>query len=188
MEFLEASRAGRDTLLVVAAARGFPLGEHRRVGPCDDALYGELVRAPLAMRFPSGLGVAARSQAMVEPADLWATILDWFEVGDAPTTLTGRSLLPVVRGDLDALRDRLCIMGHEADRAGLTPFWYLRKTEALELFVYPDDFWQVNNVSDRCLEVAGMMEAMISQYCQAIQSSQSPYSSPLPERLLVGAD
>jgi len=185
---LEASRAGRETLLVLVGARGFPLGEHRRVGACDNALYGELVRAPLVMGFPGRLGAAARSQALVEPADLWATILDWFEVADAPASLTGRSLLPVVRGDLEALRDRLCIMGHDASRAGLTPFWYLRKTDALELFVHPDDFWQVNNVSDRCPEVAGMMEAMISQYFQAVQSNQSPYSSPLPETLRVEAD
>ena len=187
-ESLEAGPAGRDTLLVLLGARGFPLGEHRRVGPCDAALYGELVRVPLLMRFPGHLGAAARSHALVEPADLWATILDWFGVGGAPASLTGCSLLPVVRGDVEAVRDRLCIMGRDADRAGVAPCWYLRKADALELFVHPDDFWQVNNASDRCPEVAGMMEAMISQYCQALQSSQSPYSTPLPERLRMGAE
>ncbi len=187
-EFLEAPPAGRNTLLVLVGARGFPLGEHRRVGPCDNALYGELVRAPLVVRFPDGVGAAARSQALVEPADLWATFLNWFEVADAPASLTGRSLLPVVRGDRETVRDRLCIVGDGDDRAGLTPFWYLRKAHALELFVHPDDFWQVNDVADRCPEVAGMMEEMVSQYFQAVQSSQSPYSPPLPERLLTEVD
>jgi len=187
-ESLEAGPAGQETLLVLLGARGFPLGEHRRVGPCDAALYGELVRVPLVMRFPGHLGAAARSQAMVEPADLWATILDWFEVADRARSLTGCSLLPVVRGDVEAVRDRLCIMGDDADRAGVTPFWYLRNADALELFVHPDDLWQVNNVSDLCPEVASLMEAMISQYCQAVHSGQSPYPLPLPERLCTGAD
>ena len=62
------------------------MGEHRRLGPCDEALHGEFVHVPLFF-FPDGLAAerpagsmypwsAARSQALVEPADLWATLLD----------------------------------------------------------------------------------------------------------------
>ena len=43
-----------ETLLVVTSPRGYPLGEHRRVGPCDEALYGELLHVPLLVRFPGG--------------------------------------------------------------------------------------------------------------------------------------
>ena len=35
-----------ETLLTVTSARGFPLGEHGRVGPCDGALFGETVQVP----------------------------------------------------------------------------------------------------------------------------------------------
>ena len=31
----------------VTSPRGFPLGEHRRIGECDQALYGELLHVPV---------------------------------------------------------------------------------------------------------------------------------------------
>ena len=37
---------------MLISPRGFPLGEHWRVGPCDDALFGELVHVPWMMQFP----------------------------------------------------------------------------------------------------------------------------------------
>ena len=51
-EFLDGLPTGEETLLTLISARGFPLGEHRRVGPCDDALFGELVHVPWMVRLP----------------------------------------------------------------------------------------------------------------------------------------
>jgi hypothetical protein len=45
-----------ETLLIVTSPRGYPLGEHRRVGAAGDALYAELLQVPLLVRFPGGLG------------------------------------------------------------------------------------------------------------------------------------
>ena len=80
--FLDGLPAAGETLLVLLSARGFPLGEHGRVGPCDAALFSELVHVPWMMRFPDGAGAAARSQALAEPSDLWATLLDWWGLGE----------------------------------------------------------------------------------------------------------
>ena len=55
-DFLQGSPLASDTLFALTSARGFPLGEHGRIGPCDDALYGELVHVPLALRFPDNIG------------------------------------------------------------------------------------------------------------------------------------
>ena len=114
LEFLDSRPAGRlakKTLLTLSSARGFPLGEHRRVGPCDDALFGELVHVPWMMRFPDAAAAAVRSQALVEPADLWATLLDWWGVEAVPPSPTALSVMPIVRGEAETLRDRLCILG-----------------------------------------------------------------------------
>ncbi len=62
------------------SARSFPLGEHGRVGQCDEALYNELVQAPLVLRLPDGSGALGRSQALVQPANLAATLLDLWGV------------------------------------------------------------------------------------------------------------
>ncbi|HEY2146557.1 MAG TPA: sulfatase-like hydrolase/transferase, partial [Pirellulales bacterium] len=76
-EAISESRYAPDTLFVLISARGFPLGEHGRVGPIDDALYGELTQIPWLLRFPDGMGQSDRTQALAQPADLFATIADW---------------------------------------------------------------------------------------------------------------
>ena len=158
-EFLDGLPAAEETLLTLISARGFPLGEHRRVGPCDDALFGELVHVPWMVRLPGtrslpdgsghhetpphcnggALGIAknlseltpaaTRSPALVEPADLWATLLDWWGVDPMPHSPTAASVMPILRGQSAALHDRLCIVGNGPDRALRTPAWYLRARE-----------------------------------------------------------
>ena len=57
---IEEAGLAQNTLLVLLSPRGFPLGEHRRVGGCDDPLYAELTHVPMMLRLPDGLG-ACRS-------------------------------------------------------------------------------------------------------------------------------
>ncbi len=170
LEFLQELKGGDELLLAVTSSRGFPLGEHRHVGPCEEALYGELVHVPLVLRFPEGLGAAARSQALVEPADLWATFLEWWQIGAAPDSTTGSGLTALVRQDIRGMRDRLCIAGRGEERAIRTPAWYYRAASEGELYVKPDDRWEVNNVSNRCLEVVESLQAALAQYEQAVRS------------------
>ena len=188
LELLDSSPAGRETLLVLTSARGYPLGEHRRVGPCDEALYGELVHVPLILRFPEYSQSAGRSQALVEPADLWATLLEGLGVDAAgvPHSPTAESLMPIVRGEADRLRDRVCVAGDGGDRAIRTPAWYLRTAAKSELFCKPDDRWEVNDVSDRCREVVESLREVLSQYGQALESGPVSGLPPLDDVLLSG--
>ncbi|MFH1922902.1 MAG: sulfatase-like hydrolase/transferase [Planctomycetota bacterium] len=125
LEFLSTSSVGRHTLLTLLSPRGFPLGEHRRVGAHDASLYGELVHVPLWMRFPDSLGEAIRSRTLVHPGDLWPTLLDWWGIADPPASPSAASLMPLVREETESLRDRLCLVGDGAERAIRTPAWYL---------------------------------------------------------------
>ena len=105
-----------------------------------------------------------RSQAIVEPTDLWATLLDWWSVEDTPHTPTAASVLPIVRQQSDSIRDRLCIRGKGIDRAIRTPAWYLRTAAEPELYAKPDDRWEVNNVASRCQEVVECLQDAMLQY------------------------
>lgn len=186
MELLEGSPAGRETLLTVTSSRGFPLGEHLRVGPCDDALFGELVHVPWMMRFPYAAGAATRNQALIEPADLWATLLDWWSVEDVPHTPTAASVLPIVRQQADSIRDRLCIRGSGSERAIRTPAWYLREVAEPELFAKPDDRWEVNNVASRCQEVAECLQDAMLQYELTLPTGRVAELPALSDVLLNG--
>ncbi len=183
-EYLLSSPAGKETLLVVLSARGFPLGEHQRIGPVNDALHAELVHVPLLVRFPSGLGAAVRSQALVEPDDLWATLLDWWEIPRRPESPTARSLMPLVREEAEIVRDCLLIAGEIDERAIVTPSWFLRAGETPELFVQPDDRWQVNNVANRCPDIVELLEEALASRERALKSGQLSQVPPLADVLL----
>ncbi|HUT12673.1 MAG TPA: sulfatase-like hydrolase/transferase [Thermoguttaceae bacterium] len=187
-EFCDDDPLGRQTVLALTSSRGFPLGEHRRVGPCDEALYGELVQVPLMLRFPDGLGEAGRSGALVEPADLWATLLECCGVGDLPPSPTAASLMPIVRRQGPRPRDRLCVVGEGTERAIRTPAWHLRAAARPELFVKPDDRWEVNNVADRCRDVLEGLLDELTRYEQAIRSCRVAELPPLSGALLSGLE
>ncbi|MBN2476234.1 MAG: sulfatase-like hydrolase/transferase [Pirellulales bacterium] len=180
------SRFGRETLLALTSARGFPLGEHGRIGLCDEALYGEMTHVPLILQLPDPEVAGGRSQALVEPADLWATLLDCCGVAQRPPSPTGFSLIPVVRQEAAAVRDRLCIVGEGPDRAIRTPAWYLRDAIRPELFVKPDDRWEINDVSDRCREVVEQLQESLRQYEEAVQLGSPVELAPLDEVLQSG--
>jgi hypothetical protein len=197
-DFLDGLPGRNETLLALVSARGFPLGEHGRVGPCDAALYGELVHVPWMMRFPDGAGAAVRSQALAEPADLWASLLDWWNVnalspvapGEGPGRMaissTGASLLPLVRGEPRPARDRLCIAGAEGQRAIRTPAWYLRMADAPELFAKPDDRREVNNVASRCQDAVERLLEALARCESALAAGRISDLPPLDDLLVNG--
>jgi arylsulfatase A-like enzyme len=163
-----------NTLLTWLSARGFPLGEHRRVGPCDHALYNELVQIPWSMRFPDGLAQMARSQALVQPADLPGSLLDWLGI---PRSALGSgqatSLLAIVRGEVDSIRDHQCMLApHE--RAIRTPAWLLRQpaSSAPELYSKPSDRWEVNEVANLCPDIVAGLQAALAETEQPGQAGQ----------------
>lgn len=180
LEWFDAQPASRQTLLTMIGVRGYPLGEHRRVGmadlPADQAsLHEELIHLPLLIRLPDGAGAMDRSQALVQTADLMATLIDWFQLPAG----SGHSLLPLAHGEHMGARDRV-ILHNAAERAVRTPAWHLIIPPApapRRLYVKPDDRWELNEVADRCHEVADLLAA----------ACDSPHS-PLPDVLARGLE
>jgi arylsulfatase A-like enzyme len=213
IDFLDTLPVAQESLMTLTSSRGFPLGEHLRVGACDDALYGELVQVPWMMRFPEEVETTMRSSALIEPSDLWATLLDWWDVEPPPFSPTAVSLLPVVREHATIARDRLCVLGSHSDRAIRTPAWYLRECEPTtdlpdasndasdegdadvalnagspELFAKPDDRWEVNNVATRCHAVVDDLRTVLAEYEQALPKDRVDSLPPLNEVLRHGME
>jgi arylsulfatase A-like enzyme len=188
--FLESPRS-RDTLLLFMSPRGYPLGEHRHVGSVDHAVYGELLRTPLLMRFPNARGAACRSQAIVQPPDFFASLMEWLG-GPITPRAWGRSLLPLAEGD-EWPRDRALAV-HGAERAIRTPAWFLRRAApesesepaAIELYVKPDDQWEVNEVSDRLPHVVEELLSVLQNLEQGIRAGDETTLMPLSDVLREG--
>jgi arylsulfatase A-like enzyme len=185
LDFFYGLPISSETLLSLTSARGFPLGEHLRVGPCDGALFGEALHVPWMVQLPDGAGAAMRSPALLEPSDLWATLLDWWAVA-RPQSPTADSVLPLIRQEAFSLRDRLCMAGRNGQRAIRTPAWHLRANLDPELFAKPDDRWEINNVASRCQDVVENLFDALTEYELALPAGRIAELPPLGDVLLKG--
>lgn len=154
--FLDALARGNlsdRTALFLGGARGLSLGEHRRVGtggPGD--LYFEETHVPLLYRPAGGPSEAIRSFGLCGPTDLFRSLLRL--AGGAPKEKT---LLDLASEEVDSIRTELCVTQADASspRQGvITDEWFLlrdrgRTPPRRELFLVPDDRWNVNQVADR---------------------------------------
>jgi arylsulfatase A-like enzyme len=155
-------RAGRanDTLLVVAADHGFPLGEHGVLGPDGAPPHEELFHVPLLLRLPRAERAGTRLSALTQPADLGPTIADALGV-----PVPGTSLLPLVRGEREAMREYVVSSAAGSWRLRTSEWALVRSGEGeagrAQLFVKPDDRWEVNDVAQHHLEWVAYLEGVL---------------------------
>lgn len=146
------------TLLMLCGVRGYPLGEHRRVGPIDGSLYGESLHVPWIVRLPGMFGAMERSARLVGPGDFGASLTRLLERGGLPSAT---SALEVLLGANIPQQQRLVYQSSSGESALRTPEWFLRTVPSreaaddvrTELYAKPDDRWEVNDVRDRCVDV-----------------------------------
>jgi arylsulfatase A-like enzyme len=173
-EELQDWRLSRETLLIVTSDQGQALGEHGVFGMYRPWLHDELIHLPLLMRLPEGAGAGRRVAALTQSVDLYATLLDAFGIAAPPNH--GYSLLPLARSETNAVRSYICC----AMRQGACEEWAIRTNEwafilpiaipaadpfrGPQLFVKPDDRWEVNNVLQHNLELGDRLEATLRNY------------------------
>jgi arylsulfatase A-like enzyme len=139
LTFFHKEKLDQNTVLLFTSVRGFSLGEHDYIGSCGE-LYSENVHLPLFIRFPDGSFAGFRSQTLLQPADVWEIVRKG-EIPEEPATV------------------------HSALRIGqeviVTPDWFVyQKPAGIELYVKPDDRWEVNDVADRCPHI---LEQIVSE-------------------------
>jgi hypothetical protein len=157
--------------LVLCGVRGFPLGEHGRVGTIDGRLFAEQLHVPMLWRSADGSERLERSSQLASHADL------------APM------LLSRLRGTFRApTRDAVIARGPGGNCAIRTPDWTLRcepqdvvaelsadpSPVRCELFVRPDDRWEANDVAALCPDVVQELLARLGQDSSAVASPGCP--------------
>ncbi len=139
-----------NTLIFLMADHGHPHGDHGKVMKTADNLYGELLHLPFMFRRPDGEGAGRRLTQIVQFHDFLPTALDMLGIGPEATAMHGQSMWPLVRGDVEKLRD-VAIMGyHESpNRCLRDETWSLIVRESLEdneLYNLRDDPKEQRNV------------------------------------------
>jgi len=173
--------------LIVTSPRGYPLGHHGRVGPCDDALYSELLHVPLLLRLPDRSTFAQRRQGLVQPADLANTFAEL--LGQPPVDATSsRNLLRLLNEPSGSEWQSAFSLGPN-QRLIRTPAWLMRETlegDQLhrELFVKPDDYWEVNEVASRGGDIVHLLATELNRRHAHLLSGRPAQVASLPEPLL----
>ena len=141
LAFLSETGLDQNTVLLFMSVRGFSLGEHNYIG-ANEEFYGENVHLPLFIRFPDGVCAGFRSQTLLQFADV-AGLARWERhAGALPEEPDEKH--PFLRIGNDVI---------------VTPDWFVyRKPSGDELYVKPDDFWEINDVADRCPHVLEQLE------------------------------
>jgi arylsulfatase A-like enzyme len=96
-----------NTLFLLVSDHGQPMGNaehgHGIMRKCRPWPYEELVHAPMILRAP-GLPAGKRVQGFTQSCDVAPTVTEWLGIGTHPE-MTGQSLLPLARGEVDKIRD-----------------------------------------------------------------------------------
>ncbi len=175
------STADDDWLITLIGARGFPLGEHRRIGGIDGRTHAEQLQVPWLTRFPGKLGRLARSGMLTSHQDLLPTLVEWIDRDhklDRSMSI-GMSILPFATATRIDWRDAITSTSTTA-RSIRTAAWCLREDAAEngravassetastpELYVRPDDRWEANDVAKLCPEVVEELRAAVSDSCR----------------------
>jgi arylsulfatase A-like enzyme len=170
------TRPGDEWLVTLLGARGFPLGEHGRIGGVDPRTHVEQLQVPWLIRFPDKLGQLSRVEALTSHLDLFPTMVEWMGRGDKTdrSAFDGTSILPLA-SCAGTLWRNATISTSASARSIRTAAWCLREdltreegtasngvTEVSELYVRPDDRWEANDVAKLCPEVVEELRAGLS--------------------------
>lgn len=190
MESAARAHANAPWLIMLLGARGFPLGEHQRIGGVDARLYGEQLHVPWILKLPDGSGRLARSGQLVSHMDLQPTIAQFAESSeqDSAARADGMSILDLVHATRPAWREQLISIGEGGERSIRTPEWSLRQVAAedgndtvTELFVRPDDRWEANDVMKLCPDVVESLAGALDDELQRISQNEAATQSHLPQ-------
>jgi arylsulfatase A-like enzyme len=180
-ELLAALDEMEGVAVLFTADHGLPLGERKAPG-----LYEEAVHLPLLLRLPGGGEGGLRVDALTQSVDLAPTLAELF--GVAVPGAHGSSLLPLARERGGPVRPYACSgqqVGDAVEWSLRTPEWALLLRAAGEerlpqLFVKPDDRWEVNDVAQHAPDQVEALEKALRAFVAATAQPGPLQPPPLP--------
>jgi arylsulfatase A-like enzyme len=161
-----------NSLIIFTTDHGAPFGEHGYIKKAQPGLYEYLVHIPLIIRHPEGLGAGKRFSAMVETTEIFPTILDFLRVRQPPK-VHGQSLLPMMAGEVESVRD-YAYMGHfKRNWRVSTQEWAFilnfDKGKANELYHLKEDAAEQNNLISENPQKAMELELELRRFASGLR-------------------
>lgn len=105
LDAMDRNALWESTLFVLVSDHGLYLGEHDNWGKPPSPVYGTLGNVPLLVAAPDVQ--PARSSALTTNVDVYATLMELFGAKPPPQRTHGNSLLPLLAGDVQSVRDHV---------------------------------------------------------------------------------
>lgn len=141
----------QDSVVVVLADHGHPLGDHGKFLKGADRLYNELLRIPFMIRLPDGRHGGERTDALVQFQDVLPTIFDLIGMSTDHDAMHGRSFARVLEREANEHRSAIITGYHEGiDRCVRTKEWsYIERPvgEVDELYDLAEDPQERRNLA-----------------------------------------
>ena len=179
-----------NSIIMFTSDHGEPFGEHGYIRKCRHFCYDYLAHIPWIVRMPGA--EPGRNSSFVQPPDLMPTALDalgfdfsgtvrsdWAIDGNPNlrTELTGTSILPVITGEKEQVRDCAVSAFHGRHWSIRTEEWTLLKNLQGEkeklLFNRSDDPAEKNNLVDSQPEVAQELEEKLDTFADRMHTRTS---------------
>ncbi len=154
LQTLEAKGHLDNTIVIYTADHGLAVGQHGLLGKQN--LYDHSIRVPSIFAGP-GVPEGVTVDALTYLYDVFPTVCDLTEV-DCPDTVEGSSLVPLMEGCVDKVRDTVFAAYKDIHRSISDGHWKLiryyvskdtgKGTDFLQLFDLENDPWETNNLAD----------------------------------------
>lgn len=157
-----------DSIIVLLADHGHPLGDHGKFLKGADRMYSELLKVPFLVHLPGGKNGGRRTDALVQFPDVLPTILDLMGQANNTSAMHGRSFRAVLEGKTDEHREAVIVGYHPGiDRCIRDKEWsFVQRPEGEpdELYHLTEDLRETNNLIDDRHEQAQRLSAMFGSY------------------------
>jgi len=143
---LKGTGKAHNTIVVFASDHGLAIGSHGLLGKQN--MYDHSVRAPLIFAGP-GIPGGRRSDALCYLYDLFPTLCELAGL-DVPESVEGKSLLPIIQGRSEAVREVIFGAYRDVQRMARTDRWkliYYPKIDRTQLFDLKADPDELHDLS-----------------------------------------
>jgi arylsulfatase A-like enzyme len=170
---LRARRMLENTIVVIVSDHGEGLGQHDELEH-GTVLYPEILRVVLMMRVPEslrrGLPAPGHVEPLVRTVDVVPTLLELLGIRDKSLPLQGRSLLPLMRGEMEERvafsHSRTMAVEEDKQECVRSGSWHMiwdRGTEAAQLFDLRSDPGALHNVAGGHADVVAELRHLLDE-------------------------
>lgn len=178
-------KRGSDTLVIFTSDHGLALGSHGLLGKQN--LYDHSVRSPLVVVGP-GVPAGKKSSAMVYLFDLFPTAAEVCGV-KLPDGVDGKSLVPVMTGKQEKVRDVVFGAYRQFQRSVRTESWklirypHVNRTQLFDLKADPDEVHDLAADPASAERVKEMTKLLVEQ--QRHLGDTQPLTSAKPAAMQI---